>query len=129
VESVAVRITDGPLVEDPPSRPVSNAGAMVWFDGVVRPEEGGRPISALDYEAYQPMAETQLRRLAEEMLRRHGLLHMYVEHSRGRVPAGACSFRLRIASRHRPEALRAAEEFIDRMKRDVPIWKTAVFAE
>ena len=128
-ETAAVVIVDGPLGPENASREVDNAGALLCFEGVVRPLEGGRVITALDYEAYQPMAETQLRRLAEEMVRRHGLLAVRVEHSRGRVAAGECSFRLRIASRHRPEALRATEEFIDQMKRDVPIWKTPVFAE
>ena len=127
--TVAVVIVDGPLRADHAGRTVDNAGALLCFEGVVRPMEGGRGIAALDYEAYQPMAETQLRLLGEEMVRRHGLLGVWVEHSRGRVAAGECSFRLRIASRHRPEALRATEEFIDRMKRDVPIWKTPVFAE
>ena len=106
-----------------------HAGALVVFEGIVLPREDGRPITALDYEAYQPMAATQLRRLGEEMVRRHGLLGLSVEHSRGRIRVGECSFRLRIASRHRPEALRATEQFIDRLKRDVPIWKTAVFAD
>jgi molybdopterin synthase catalytic subunit len=127
--SVAVDIVDGPLPAAAPAPHVEHAGALVSFEGIVRPIEDGRRIAALDYEAYQPMAQAQLRRLAEDVLHRHGLLGVRVEHSRGRVPAGACSFRLRIASRHRPEALRATEEFIDRMKRDVPIWKTAVFAE
>ena len=126
---VSVVIVDGPLGPASAAVPPDNAGALLAFEGIVRPLEGGRPIAALDYEAYQPMAETQLRRLGEEMVREHGLLALRVEHSRGRVAAGECSFRLRVASRHRPEALRAAEQFIDRMKRDVPIWKTAAFAE
>jgi molybdopterin synthase catalytic subunit len=126
---VIINVVDGPLPEASAAPPVENAGALICFEGIVRPLEDGRRISALDYEAYQPMAGAQLRRLADRVLHRHGLLGVWVEHSRGRVPAGACSFRLRIASRHRPEGLRAAEEFIDTMKRDVPIWKTAVFAE
>ena len=126
---VTVDVIDGPLPVASTMAPVENAGALVCFEGIVRPLEDGRRIAALDYEAYQPMAGAQLQRLAERVLHRHGLLAVRVEHSRGRVPAGACSFRLRIASRHRPEALRAAEEFIDTMKRDVPIWKTAVFVE
>lgn len=125
--SVAVSIVDGPLGAIPPAPLADNAGALLCFEGIVRPIENGRPIAALDYEAYQPMAENQLRRLAEEMVTRHGLLRVCVEHSRGRVGAGECSFRIRVASRHRPEALRAVEEFIDRMKRDVPLWKTPVF--
>ena len=126
---VEIDVMDGPLPAAPAPPHVENAGALVCFEGIVRPLEEGRRIAALDYEAYQPMAGAQLRRLAERVLHRHGLLAIRVEHSRGRVPAGACSFRLRIASRHRAEALRAAEEFIDAMKRDVPIWKSAVFAE
>ena len=127
--AVGVRITDGPLSPAPAARPPNNAGAVLCFEGIVRPEEDGRPLAALDYEAYQPMAGTLLRRLAEEIAARHGLIALTVEHSRGRVAAGECSFRLTVASRHRPEALRAVEQFVDRMKRDVPIWKTPVFAE
>jgi molybdopterin synthase catalytic subunit len=124
-----IDVIDGPLPAASAAPHVENAGALICFEGIVRPLEDGRRIAALDYEAYEPMAGAQLRRLAERMLHRHGLLAVRVEHSRGRVPAGACSFRLRIASRHRPEALRAVEEFIDTMKRDVPIWKTSVLAE
>ena len=127
--AVSVSIVDGPLPPDRPARAVDHAGAVLCFEGVVRPVENGLTIVALDYEAYEPMAGNELRRLAEEVVSRHGLLDLSVEHSRGRVGAGERSFRLRVAARHRPEALRATEEFIDRMKRDVPIWKTAVYAE
>jgi molybdopterin synthase catalytic subunit len=125
--SVHIEILDGPLPPQGPPRDVANAGAVLCFEGVVRPLEAGRAIAALDYEAYEPMAANLLRRLGEEVSRAHGLIDLCVEHSRGRVPAGECSFRLRVASPHRPEALRAVEEFVDRMKRDVPIWKTAVY--
>jgi molybdopterin synthase catalytic subunit len=39
---------------------------------------------------------------------------------------GQRSFRLTVHARHRAESLAAVGEFIDRMKRDVPIWKTAL---
>src|SRR5215212_8093871 len=126
---VSVHIFDGPLPSPGPPRDVPNAGAVLCFEGVVRPMEAGRRIVALDYEVYEPMATTLLRRLGEEVARHHGLIDLSVEHSRGRVRAGECSFRLRVASPHRPEALRAVEEFVDRMKRDVPIWKIAVYEE
>jgi molybdopterin synthase catalytic subunit len=127
--SVTVEILDGPLPPQGPPHGVANAGAALCFEGIVRPLEAGRAILALDYEAYEPMAPNLLRRLGEEISRTHGLLEVCVEHSRGRVRAGECSFRLRVASSHRPEALRAVEEFVDRMKREVPIWKTPVFLE
>ena len=122
--SVEVNLTEGPL---PPSEPwhVEPAGAVVCFDGVVRPLEDGQPIRGLYYQTYDPMAERQLKQLAEQTLERYGLIAVRVEHSRGFVPNHACSFRLRIAASHRKEALQATDWFIDQMKRHVPIWKRA----
>lgn len=126
--SVSVHIVEGPLGEAVSWTPPTGQGAVLTFEGVARPTEEGKPIVALDYEAYEPMASAMIGRIGEELVARHGLGAMCVEHSTGRVPAGACSFRLRIASRHRREALAATEEFIDRLKRDVPIWKRAAWS-
>jgi molybdopterin synthase catalytic subunit len=126
--STSVRIVDGPLPEAVPSPPLPGAGAVVSFEGIVRDREGERLIVALDYEAYEPMATRQLESLSREIVESHGLLELAVWHSRGRIPVGACSFRLIVRSRHRREALAGVDVFIDRLKRDVPIWKTALFA-
>lgn len=120
--NVTVRIVDGPL---PASSPwmAEGAGAVCCFEGVVRGEEDGRAIAGLSYQTYDPMAERQLQRLADQAMARFSLLGLRVEHSRGFVPAGGCSLRLRVASRHRKQALAAMDWFIDALKRDVPIWK------
>ena len=89
----------------------------------VRAEEGEQTIGSLEYEAYVPMAEKQLRDLGERMAREFGLVRLAVWHSRGRVEVGGVSFRLVIESRHRREALTAMDRFIDELKRDVAIWK------
>lgn len=123
--NIEVFIIDGPLPPRVAPR-AEGAGAVLCFEGVVRPTEGGRPIEALDYEVYEPMASRMLKGLAEEVGREFALLAVHVEHSRGRVAAGACSFRLCISSGHRKEGLEAMGRFIDRMKQDVPIWKRAV---
>ncbi|MCC6661769.1 MAG: molybdenum cofactor biosynthesis protein MoaE [Phycisphaerales bacterium] len=124
--SARVQMVDGPL---PPAAPVGHAvgaGAAVAFEGIVREREAGVTIAALVYTTYDPMAERQLALLAADMVRKHGLLTLHAEHSRGRVAVGECSFRLTIHAPHRKEALAAMDEFIDRLKRDVPIWKSAV---
>ncbi len=133
--SVAVHIVDGPLVCDivrgeqrHADAELGEAGAVVCFEGVVRAHENGRPIEALDYEAYEPMATRELHRLADDATRTFGLLSVQVEHSRGRVPVGQCSFRLRIAAARRGAALQAMAAFIERLKQDVPIWKTPVYS-
>lgn len=125
--SVSVEIIDGPL------RPAKLAvgpgtGAFVVFEGVVRSEEDGRKLEALEYQVYEPMAEKQLETLAAAMKEEFGVLEVSVWHSRGIVKVGEVSFRLVIEGRHRHESLEAVGEFIERMKRDVPIWKKPVFA-
>jgi molybdopterin synthase catalytic subunit len=125
--SACVQIVDGPIRQPAPAES-PGAGAVLTFEGVVRPEEAGERIEALEYSVYEPMASRQLQRLSEETLGRFGLLGVDVFHSRGLVAAGEVSFLLRIHARHRAEALAAADDFINRMKRDVPIWKRPVKA-
>ena len=84
-------------------------------------------IEALDYQTYEPMAQSMIAQIGNELIAKHGLFGMFVIHSRGRVRVGECSFRLTIAARHRKEALKAMDEFIDRLKQDVPIWKKPVW--
>lgn len=121
-----VRISSGPLPPLASPWRCPGAGAVILFEGIVRPTEGQNTISALRYEVYRPMADRQLERLALELVEKHGLRGIFVEHSEGIVPVDACSFRLQVASVHRAAALQAVEEFVDRMKQQVPIWKTAI---
>ena len=106
---------------------IEQVGATLVFEGIVRANEQGRAIRALSYEAYEPMATNSLTDLARDILCKHALIAITVEHSRGEVLAGERSFRLAIDSAHRKEALAAMDEFIDRMKRDVPIWKSPIY--
>jgi len=126
--TVVVAIVDGPLG---PAQPWSaeGAGAILSFEGVVRPTEGGSAIDALDYDAYRPMAESTLTDLAQLMITDHGVTAVAVEHAVGRVAVGEISFRLRIASEHRAEGLAAAADFISLMKQDVPLFKVPVVRE
>jgi len=99
------------------------------FEGVVRGEEDGRRLEALEYQVYEPMAGKQLESLAIAIVQEFGVLDVSVWHSSGLVKVGEVSFRLVIEGAHRHESLEAVGEFIERMKRDVPIWKKPVFAE
>lgn len=125
-QSIEVLLIEGPLA---PERPETHpgAGAVVVFEGIIRPDEGGREITAIQYEAYRPMADEQLDHLARAAADRFDLRAVRVRHSVGLVPVGECSFRLIVASAHRAPALEAMAWFIDTMKRDVPIWKRPKF--
>jgi molybdopterin synthase catalytic subunit len=128
---VQVAITDGPLppASAQPAPTIAGAGATLVFDGIVREREGEAIISALDYTVYEPMAQNMLARIGAESVDRFGLIGLSVQHSRGQVAVGECSFRLTIHAKHRKEALAAMDWFIDRLKQDVPIWKSPVWAE
>lgn len=123
-----VAITHGPLMPAVPLRS-NGAGAVICFEGIVRGMEAGRPLEALDYEVYEPMTLRELIALSQDIVRRHKLLGIVVEHSEGRVRVGEISFRLQVAAKHRAEGLAAVNEFIDRLKQEVPLWKVPVFAE
>ncbi len=126
--SITISITDGPL-GPAPAWPIDRAGAILSFEGIVREREGDGTISALDYQTYEPMAQTMLEEIARDLIQRHGLIAMLIQHSRGRVGVGERSFRLLVAAPHRKEALAALDEFIDHLKRDVPIWKKPVWSQ
>lgn len=125
--SIEIHIVGGPIRGHTAVQPRTAAGASIVFDGIVRPKEDGRTLAALSYEYYEPMASEQLRVLAEDILQKHSLIALRCEHSRGRVNVGECSMRVIIWSAHRKEALAAMGEFIDRLKKDVPIWKSVIW--
>jgi len=45
-------------------------------------------------------------------------------HRFGHIPVGETSLWIRVRAPHRAEALNLLTQFIDRLKKDVPIWKT-----
>lgn len=128
MDRVVIEWVEGPApaIQAPP---ILGAGAVVNFTGIVRPTEDRRPLLALHYSRYDPMAQRELQRIAEHALARHGLLFVHLTHSIGRVDAGEASLQLRVAAAHRKPAITAIDGIIDAMKRDVPIWKMPVYAE
>lgn len=107
----------------PLGTPPEGCGAFVEFSGIVRDEENGSAIAALEYQAYQPMAEREIERLAREILAEHPCELVRVHHRIGIIPVGETAIMLQAASKHRAAAFAFAAAFMDRLKQDVPIWK------
>jgi Molybdopterin converting factor, large subunit len=121
-----VALIDGPLALNAPFE-IAGAGGVVFFHGIVRPLETGKPIVALDYEAHQDMASHQLQGVAEAAIKQFGLLAVRLHHRIGHVPVGETSLALHVAASHRQAAFEAAKWMVDELKKRVPIWKTPVF--
>jgi molybdopterin synthase catalytic subunit len=120
-------LVQGPLPPFVPDDDRREDGAELLFHGRVRATEHGRPIASLDYEYYPEMAERELARLSERATARFdGVSELRCWHRVGEVPVGHASLRVVVWSRHRAEGLACLAWFIDRLKRDVPIWKWAV---
>ena len=104
---------------------VPGAGAVVRFEGRVRPEEKDAIIDALDYEAYLPMAQRQMEKIVRDLTQVHRCLRVRVRHRVGRVPVGEAAILVEVCATHRAEAFALAAAFMDRVKQEVPIWKSA----
>jgi molybdopterin synthase catalytic subunit len=98
-------------------------GAVVYFLGVVRDQEGGAPISALEYESFQRMAEHQFHLLFDEIEKRWPIESVRLVHRVGVVQVNEPSIWVEVIAPHRGEAFAACQWLIHRMKEVVPIWK------
>ena len=101
-------------------------GAAVYFSGVVRGSEEQKPITALDYEAFEPMARHQFELIFEEIGKRWPIESVRLVHRIGVVPVNETSLWVEVIAPHRGEAFAAGQYLIDEMKRLVPIWKKPV---
>ena len=109
------------------SRSLSGSlGAAVYFLGLVRDEEAGQRIHALEYEAFIRMAEHQFDLIFNEIEKRWPIESVRVVHRIGLIPVQECSLWVEVLAPHRAEAFAACQYLIDEMKRLVPIWKKPV---
>ena len=120
---VHVEITREPLAARGVTSADGVSGAVVEFAGLVRSEEDGVAIAGLDYEAYEMMARTEMEKIVRELGSVFPCRSVEVAHRIGSVPAGEASIVVRIEAKHRAEAFGMLAEFMDRLKREVPIWK------
>src|ERR1035437_5650290 len=127
---IEIQLTNRPIAENFLSSGQPGAvGAWLEFRGVVRGEENGRTIRALEYEAYPEMAGREIRRLLQEISARHPCRAAKVIHRVGVIPVGETAIYVGVASPHRGEAIALLAEFMDRLKQDVPIWKRRAIAD
>ena len=102
------------------------AGAVVYFAGVVRGTEDGAAIAAIEYEAFEKMAERQFGLLFDEMEKRWPVESVRLVHRVGMVKVNEASLWVEVVAPHRAEAFAACQWLIDELKRVVPIWKKPV---
>ncbi len=103
-------------------------GAVVVFTGVVRNHDAGRAVERLTYEAYEAMAEERLREICSAVAAAYEIGDVAAVHRVGELEIGDVSVVVAVAAPHREPAFRACREVIERVKREVPIWKRERYA-
>lgn len=109
----------------------ATTGAACFFTGVVRgvtQRDDPHETSHLEYEAYQPMAESKLVQVAEEMRERWSSLEgIAIVQRIGHLDSGEPTVLVACSAGHRDSGVfEAARYGIDRLKEIVPIWKKEV---
>ena len=105
-------------------------GAVVVMSGTVRNQTEGRPVVALEYQAYEPMALQVFRQIAATIRHSWPAVNRVVIHHRiGRLAIGEISVLVAVGCPHRAEAFEACRYAIDTLKHNAPIWKKEWYSE
>ena len=104
-------------------------GAVVIFEGVVRNNTKGRPTNYLEYDCYETMAIEHIARIGREIAAKFDIGNIGIVHRLGRLEIGEASVTVVATAPHRRPAFEAALEGINRLKKEVPIWKKEFFSD
>lgn len=104
-------------------------GAVVVFEGVVRNNTKGRATKFLEYECYEQMAVEQMARIGREIVQEFEIGRIAIVHRLGRLAVGEASVAVVVTAPHRKPAFEAALAGINRLKREIPIWKKEFFED
>jgi molybdopterin synthase catalytic subunit len=84
-------------------------------------------VIALEYEAYEDMAEQVMAEIGDEVMERYDLCKVAISHRTGRVDVGGTSVAIAVSAPHRQDALAACAVVIEALKARVPLWKKELY--
>ena len=106
-----------------------DAGGFVVFEGWVRDHHLGKAVASLTYEAYEPLALKEGRRVVDETLARFDILEARAVHCLGALHPGDLAVWVAVSAAHRGDAFEACRWLIDAIKARVPVWKHEFYAD
>ena len=105
-------------------------GAHDIFLGQVRNDLiDGKTVVAIDYSAYDEMAEQKIHEIREAAFAKYDLVCMHIYHSQGVVRAGEICLFVFVSSKHRNDAFDACRDIVEQIKAHVPIWGKEIFED
>ena len=103
-------------------------GAHDIFLGQVRADIiDGKEVVAIEYSAYEEMANKQFHEIREEALERFDLKCMHIYHSLGRVNTGEICLFVFVSSSHRITVFEALQFVVEEIKQKVPVFGKELF--
>lgn len=108
----------------------TNIGAHQIFLGQVRSDIiSNREVVAIEYSAYEEMANKAFDEIREKAFAQFDLTCMHIYHSIGLVKAGEICLFVFVSSKHRKEVQRAIEFIVEEIKANVPIFGKELFED
>ncbi len=105
-------------------------GAHNIFLGQVRADEiDGKIISAIEYTAYEAMANGKFHEIREASFQKFNLTCMHIYHSLGVVNAGEICLFVFVSSPRRKETFKALEYIVEEIKANVPVFGKELFED
>jgi molybdopterin synthase catalytic subunit len=102
------------------------SGALASFVGVVREDpvrDSKSKVDRLEYEAYADVALKRMEEIRSDIKRRPGVTEVAIHHIIDVLHVGEPSLFVAVLGRHRQETFPALAEAVERVKKEVPIWK------
>ena len=106
-----------------------DCGGIDVFIGTVRNLTKGKQVMRLEFEAYEKMALSEMRKLCDQAFDRWPVQRIALHHRTGTLQVGEVPVIIAVAAAHRDAAFEACRFLIDNLKKTVPIWKKEVFAD
>ncbi len=105
------------------------AGALVTFEGWIRNHNEGSGVAALEYEVFEPLAQSEGERILAEAVERFGLHGAACVHRSGALEIGERAVWVGVTASHRGEAFKACRYVIDQIKTRLPVWKRETYSD
>ena len=108
----------------------TDIGAHDIFLGQVRSDIiDDKTVVAINYEAYQEMADDLFHEIREAAFAKFYLVGMHIYHSLRVVKAGEICLFVFVSSKHRTEAFDACQDIVEQIKAMTPIWGKEIFED
>lgn len=107
----------------------AGAGAVLLFAGTIRDHKQGKRVLGIHYEAYEPMAQRVLERIASDVRAEWPACRVALVHRVGRLEVGEVSIAIAVSSPHRDAGFAALRAAIEAVKCDLPVWKREYFED